>query len=219
MPPDAVLIDLYDTFVWTEWPAFRELMCTHLSVEPAALMSALDRTRPARSVGAFPSAEADMAAVLTELGVDDPAVVRELADMERAFFSEERVHLFDDSLPVVRTLREDGVRAALVSNCSHSTRPTVERLALDREFDAVILSFEVGAKKPQPEIYRAALEALGARPQTSVFVDDQARYCDGARDLDIDTRLIVRPGANPPEGFAPNANGHSVITDLRALLG
>ncbi len=219
MLPDAVLIDLYDTLVWTEWPAFRDLMCRHLSVEPAALMSALDRTRPARSVGAFPNAEADMAAVLAELGIVDEKVVRELTDMEASFFSEERVHLYGDSLPVVRELRGRGAGTALVSNCSHSTRPTVERLGLDGEFDAVILSFEVGAKKPQPEIYRAALEALGVQPSAAVFVDDQARYCDGARALGLDTRLIVRPGADPPEGFAPDANGHAVIRDLTALLG
>jgi len=219
MPPEAVLIDLYDTLVWTEWPAFRDLMCARLRVEPTTLLAALGRTRPARSVGEYPSAEADMAAVLTALGTDDPALARELADMERAFFSEERVHLYDDSLRVVRGLRESGVRTALVSNCSHSTRPTVDRLRLDLEFDAVILSFEVGAKKPQPEIYRAALGSLRVQPQAAVFVDDQARYCDGARDLGMDTRLIMRAGAEPPEGFAPDTNGHTIIADLTALLG
>ena len=56
---------------------------------------------------------------------------------------------------------ERGVPTALVSNCSHNTRPIVDRLGLEREFDAVILSFEVGAMKPDPAIYREALARLG----------------------------------------------------------
>jgi HAD superfamily hydrolase (TIGR01509 family) len=215
----AALLDLYDTLAWTEWPAFRDLMSSRLNVDTPTLLAALSRTRSARSVGTYPDAEADMAAVLEELGINDRETAHELAEMEREFFAEGRIHLFDDSLAAIRDLREDGVQLALISNCSHSTRPTVQRLGLDRAFDAVILSFEVGAKKPQPAIYRAALEALdGVDPSTALFVDDQARYCDGARDLGLDTRLIMRPGVDPPEGFAPDMNGHTVITDLRALL-
>jgi HAD superfamily hydrolase (TIGR01509 family) len=215
----AALIDLYDTLVWTEWPTFRDLMSERLGVDTKVLLDALSRTRAARSVGTYPDAEADMAAVLVELGIEDRTTIRELAEMERDFFAEGRIHLFDDSIEVIHQIREEGIRAALISNCSHSTRPTVQRLGLDRTFDAVILSFEVGAKKPQPAIYRAALEALGgADPSSAVFVDDQARYCDGARELGLDTRLIVRPEASPLEGFAPEANGHVVITDLRQLL-
>ena len=215
----AALIDLYDTLVWTEWPAFRDLMSLRLNVDTQTLLSALSRTRAARSVGTYPNAEADMTAVLNELGIDDSETARELAEMERDFFAEGRIHLFDDSLTVIHDLREDGVQLALISNCSHSTRPTVQRLGLDRAFDAVILSFEVGAKKPQPAIYEAALNALdGVDPSTAIFVDDQARYCDGARDLGLQTRLIMRPEATPIEGYAADTNGHAVITDLRALL-
>jgi putative hydrolase of the HAD superfamily len=216
---DAVLIDLYDTLVWSEWSAFRDLLCRRLAVEPVDLMRALDRTRPARSIGTYPDAEGDMAAILDELGIEDRGVGRELADMERAFFSEDRIHVHPDSLPAIRSIREVGARTALVSNCSHSTRPIVNRMGLEHEFDAVILSFEVGAEKPRPEIYRAALDALGgAAPSTALFVDDQPRYCDGARALGIDTRLMVR-GADPPEGSVRDTNGHTVIRDLRALLG
>ncbi len=114
-------------------------------------------------------------------------------------------------------LRERGVRTALVSNCSNATRPIVEQLGLPALFDAVILSFEVGVRKPEPGIYQAALRRSDAEPPDAVFVDDQTSYCDGARALGIDTRLIVRDGAQPAEGFAPSTNGHPVITDLTSL--
>ena len=53
---------------------------------------------------------------------------------------------------------------------------------------------------------------------SAVFVDDQARYCDGAAALGIGTRLIVRPSSNPVEGIAADTNGHAVIRDLHQLL-
>jgi len=104
-----------------------------------------------------------------------------------------------------------------VSNCDHSTRPIVDELGLEREADAVVLSFEVGVAKPDPGIYRAALDALGARPEEAVFVDDQAWYCEGAEAIGIRSFMIAREDAAPAEGFGA-AGDRAVVHDLRSLL-
>ena len=117
-------------------------------------------------------------------------------------FAENGVHLWEDSLPTLRELRARGLRTAIVSNCDHSTRPIVDELGLEREADAVVLSFEVGVAKPDAGIYQAALDALGARPEEAVFVDDQAAYCDGAEAIGIRSFLILRDDADPPEGIS-----------------
>jgi putative hydrolase of the HAD superfamily len=220
MPPAAVLLDLYDTLVESEWTAWHGAMAERLGVDAGVLRSAFDVTRPARSVGAYPDVEAEMRAIVEATGIEPPDdLVRELAAMEFGFMST-RVRLHDDALPVVRALRSRGVATALVSNCSHNTTPVVDRLALADELDALVLSFEVGARKPQPAIYLAALDALGGvAPADAVFVDDQVPFCDGAAAVGIDTRLIVRRESPPPlEGWATQANGHRVIADLTALL-
>jgi putative hydrolase of the HAD superfamily len=219
MAARVALIDLYDTLVWSEWSGLRDLMCERLGVEPRELIRAFTITRDDRSIGVYPDAAADMGAVLAALGIDDPDTVADLVRLEREFFSTARVHLHEDSLPVLRELRARGVRTGLVSNCSHSTRREVERLGLDREMDAIVLSFEIGARKPQPEIYLAALDRVGAaKPSEAVFVDDQVEYCGGAKAVGIDTRLIVRDGFEPPEGYAPDPDGHREIGDLHELL-
>jgi HAD superfamily hydrolase (TIGR01509 family) len=41
-------------------------------------------------------------------------------------------------------------------------------------FSPRIYSHEVGARKPHPEIYEKALEAAGAQPESSLFIDDLA---------------------------------------------
>jgi putative hydrolase of the HAD superfamily len=82
----------------------------------------------------------------------------------------------------------------------------------------VILSFEVGAMKPDPAIYREALARLGdPRPERSVFVDDQVPYCDGAAALGLQTFLILRQ-EEAAEGRPLDLNGHRPIETLRRLL-
>ncbi|MEX0742862.1 MAG: HAD family hydrolase [Actinomycetota bacterium] len=213
----AVLLDLYDTLAWTEWKTMRIELEERLGLERRALLRAFDRSRPERSTGAFGSAEGDLAAILEAAGVPpEPELVRELTARTTTFL-QTGVSLWEDSVPVMRELRRRGLPLAIVSNCDHSTRPVVERLGLYDEADAVILSFEVGAAKPSPEIYRAALERLEVEAGDALFVDDQAGYCDGAAALGIQTVLIVRDGAEPAEGVS-EPGGHRVITDLRALL-
>ena len=208
------MLDLYDTTARTHWGQLSERITAELGVNKADLFRAYELTRAARGVGTYESAEGDMTAIVGAAGVDpDPALIARLLDMERAF-TETGVELYEDSLPVVRELRARGTRTALISNCSHSTRPIVDRLRLDVEFDEILLSFEVGIHKPDAGIYREALRRLGdVAPERSVFVDDQPPYCDGAAVLGIETFLIDRSGDGTPD-----LNGHRVIRDLRALL-
>lgn len=55
-----------------------------------------------------------------------------------------------------------------------------------RHFDAFVLSYEVGAMKPSPVIYRKAVEAAGCRPEECFFTDDIAEYIEGAGKFGID---------------------------------
>ena len=218
MTVDAALIDLYDTLVWSDWPRWQRALAGRLGVDVSALLMAFGETRPARSIGAFADHDGDIAALLDALTIEPtPDLIGDVRALEERELTND-IHLYADSLPAVQALRERGVRTALVSNCSHNTRAVVERLGLVAAFDAVILSFEVGAQKPEPEIYRLALERLGITdPSGAVFVDDQADYCDGAAAIGMQTRLMLRP-REPVEGFAPSTNGHPVIREMTALL-
>jgi putative hydrolase of the HAD superfamily len=211
---DAALLDLYDTIVRSHWGGLSERIATELGVEKADLFSAYERTRAARGVGTYGSVRGDMTAIVGAVGVDpDPGLIESLLEMERDF-SQTGVELWEDTVPVLRELRTGGVKTALISNCSHSTRPIVDRLGIPEEFDEILLSFEVGMHKPDPGIYREALRRLGdVAAEDAVFVDDQPAYCDGAAALGIETFLIDRSGDGTPD-----LNGHRVIRDLRALL-
>jgi putative hydrolase of the HAD superfamily len=214
----AVLIDLYDTLAWTDWPTMRSELEERFGISEMELLRAFTTTREERSIGAYGSAEGDLAAVLEAAGVRaDADLVHELNEARARTLAENGVHLWDDSIPTLRELRARGIRTAVVSNCDHATRPIVDDLGLEREVDAIVLSFEVGVAKPDAGIYRAALAAVGAGPEEAVFVDDQAWYCEGAEGLGIRSFLIRRNDADPAEGFG-GAGDRDVLRDLRSLL-
>lgn len=216
-PIEAVLLDLYDTLAWSEWPQMRADLERRLGVTEADLIRAFVSTRQARSVGAFGSQEGDLRAVLEAAGVKaDETLVRDLTEETERFLGG-GVHLWEDSLPALRELRSRGIATAVVSNCDHATRRVVDRLGLPREADSVILSFEVRAAKPDAAIYRAALDAVGVPAARAAFVDDQVTYCDGAAELGMRTFLIMRGETFPLEGGEDGLR-HEVIRDLRSLL-
>ena len=74
--------------------------------------------------------------------------------------------------------RAHGLRTALLSNSWGTEGYPRERW--DEMFDAVVISGEVGLRKPQPEIYRYTADQLGVVPQACVFVDDLAHNVRGA---------------------------------------
>jgi FMN phosphatase YigB (HAD superfamily) len=55
-----------------------------------------------------------------------------------------------------------------------------------RHFHRLVLSYEVGAMKPQPEIYQAAIEAAHCSAEECFYTDDIREYVEGARKAGID---------------------------------
>lgn len=79
---------------------------------------------------------------------------------------------------LVRRARAHGIRTALLSNSWGNSYP---RDTWDGMFDDLVISGEVGLRKPEPEIYRLAAERLRLDPAECVFVDDLELNVDGAR--------------------------------------
>jgi putative hydrolase of the HAD superfamily len=55
-----------------------------------------------------------------------------------------------------------------------------------RHFHDLVLSYEVRAMKPRPEIFHAAVERAQCQPEECFYTDDIAAYIEGARKLGID---------------------------------
>lgn len=83
---------------------------------------------------------------------------------------------------VVRRAKAAGLATALLSN---SWGNDYLRDDWDTLFDAVVISGEVGMRKPEPEIYRHTLALLGRAPGEAVFVDDLMVNVRGAAAVGI----------------------------------
>jgi epoxide hydrolase-like predicted phosphatase len=88
----------------------------------------------------------------------------------------------------IRAIRGGGVRLAILSN-SVGNAAVYGRALLAELFDTVVISSEVGLRKPEPEIYELAAERLGLAPAQCVYVDDLPPNLKPARTLGMATVL------------------------------
>ncbi|HEY7077760.1 MAG TPA: HAD family phosphatase [Solirubrobacteraceae bacterium] len=89
-------------------------------------------------------------------------------------------------LGAVVAARTAGIRTGLISN-SWGAGEVYDRARFPELFDAVVISGEVGLRKPDPAIYRLAAERIGLAPDRLVFVDDLPGNLKPARALGMVT--------------------------------
>lgn len=99
---------------------------------------------------------------------------------------------FDDSLPVLRSLRSSGIKVAVLSNVGIDIRDCLARNGMDTLVDQVVLSYETGIVKPDPAIFALVLDRLGATGEQTLMVGDSARDDVGGAALGIRTLILPR---------------------------
>jgi putative hydrolase of the HAD superfamily len=109
--------------------------------------------------------EATLAALL--VGIDGGPVAAP-GLLKRMFAASE---LQAEMLELIRDLRSGGVRTSLLSN-SWGVRGGYPRHMFAEMFDDVVISGEVGMRKPEERIFRLAADRLGLSPGQCAFVDD-----------------------------------------------
>ncbi len=99
---------------------------------------------------------------------------------------------YDDAVPVLRGLHDRGIRTAVVSNIGLDIRPVLDRGGLSDLVDAVVLSYEAGAVKPAPDIFRRALDLIDVPPERALMVGDSWKDDAGAAQLGVRTLILPR---------------------------
>ncbi len=103
-------------------------------------------------------------------------------------------HPRPDALAAVRRATELG-RAALLTNngilIHHHLHEVAPELVPIMGREHMHASAFFGARKPEPLVYRRAMEHYGAKPQSTFFVDDRPENIDGAASCGITAHLYV----------------------------
>ena len=173
--------------------------CELEGLEPEAIGRRFREDRSARELlialetGKLPEEEFEQrfAAIL---GVDSPDLIERLMAGSQPD---------EEMLAAVVRARAAGVRTGLVSN-SWGTR-RYDRARLAELFDGVVISGEVGIRKPAPEIYELGAERIGVEPSACVFVDDLPFNLEPAAELGMET--------------VHHTSSQDTIAELERLLG
>jgi putative hydrolase of the HAD superfamily len=84
--------------------------------------------------------------------------------------------LADSTHALLEALRARGLKLALVSNTASPQwllQPILERQGIAERVDTIVLSSEVGKRKPHPAIFERALRELGVDSSDALFVGDR----------------------------------------------
>jgi len=127
------------------------------------------------------------ARLLVKLGVSDPDAghANYLYD---EFSKPEHYALFPDALPALRELAASGYTLGIVSNFESWLTTLLERLGISPLMSVVVVSGDEGIEKPDPKIFRLALDRLDASPERAVYVGDNPR-------IDVEAALALGMGA------------------------
>ncbi len=184
-------MDVYDTLLRCDFLAHQAELPVLAGVPADSWQEAYSRIDQALNTGRISKTDG-FAQILRENGIEPRAdLVRALVDRDEELLLA-TARLFDDAIPFLERLRSQGIKVAIVSNCTASTRPLLAELGVTALADALVLSCEVGAVKPQAEIFGCALERTGVAAADALFVDDQPGYCAGAVAAGIAAAQIVR---------------------------
>lgn len=185
----VVLFDLYGTLVPGGSRAVRDqvayAVAEALQVQPVPLAKLFRDTFHERTTGRLGDLSCTIVELARRLG-SDPDVDSVERAVELRLEMNRRLLAASWALPVLDQLRAAGVSIAVVSDCSAETVVAWADSPLAPRVDVTAFSCLLGVRKPDPAIYHAALDGLGARPQQCVFVGDGAsnELC-GARAVGI----------------------------------
>src|SRR3954468_12714643 len=191
----AVLLDGMGTLVRLEPPA--PALARSLGVDLATAERAfeaevayyLEHQLEGSDAGSLADLRARSATVQAQAAGVDPA--RALEALMEAL----RFEAFDDVAPALMDLRERRVRLVVVSNWDWSLWDVLGGLGLLPLLDAIVTSAEVGAAKPDPAIFEAALAAAGCSAAEAVHVGDSIDHdVASARAAGIRPLLLARDG-------------------------
>ncbi len=100
----------------------------------------------------------------------------------------------DAVVGIAQALKAKDVRLFILSNtCEAHFEFASERFDFLKLFDGYVLSYQVGARKPEKKIFEEALKLANCDKQNCFYVDDIPEFVLAAKTLDIDAESYTTP--------------------------
>jgi putative hydrolase of the HAD superfamily len=199
----AVLLDALGTLVELEppWPSLRATLANRHGIEVStedakqAMLAEMAYYRAHHQEGSDQASLAELRRRCALVLRDQLPQAAELngEEMTDALLDSLRFTPFPDAAPALAELRAAGLRLAIVSNWDCSLRSILSGLGLAGAVDAIVVSAEAGARKPDAAIFRVALRDLRREASEAIFVGDSLETdVVGARAAGLRPLLLER---------------------------
>jgi putative hydrolase of the HAD superfamily len=189
----AVVFDLFDTLVDYDDTRSREFSGSVARLcgrDPEEFHGVWIEGRPRRDTGS-------MAVYLASLGIEESSL-GELLELRRDWTRGILARPRDGAVETLQELHGRGVRTGLITVCSEDVVDVWPETPFAGLFDAEVFSCSCGLRKPDPRIYRLALDQLEVEADEALFVGDGANdELAGAERVGMRAVLIHRPGREP----------------------
>ncbi len=154
-------------------------------------------------------------AILTEAGIKSPKELPlKILKMVMKEFKGTSFVLFDDVLSTLKPLKERELTLSLLTNLNRDMKPICQELGLEPYINFVVTSGEVGADKPGPQIFLAALQRAGVNASEAIHVGDQYKLdVIGAMGVGITPILLDRYDQYPEVSDCPRIHSLTELTE------
>jgi putative hydrolase of the HAD superfamily len=185
---DAVTVDGYGTLVRLREPVplFLEQLNSRGVESTAEAVTAgfaaeVAYYRPNALLGRDADSLAALRLECTRVFLEGAGVELEPGSFVEGFMASIVMEPIEGAFETVRGLRARGLEVAVVSNWDIGLTEQLERLGVAPLFTSIVTTAEAGAPKPEPAVFRLALERLGAAAGRALHVGDESGDEEGAR--------------------------------------
>ena len=185
----AVIFDMFETLI-THFKStlyFGKQIAEDMGIPEKKFREIWDPTDYDRTIGKM-ALEEVFEQILKASDKYDPELVRRLADKRTAAKVECFNHLHEEIIPMFETLKKQGYKIGLISNCYFEEATVIKNSVLWPYFDVACLSCELGIAKPEKEIFDRCVEELGVAYEECLYVGD-----GGSEELETAKLLGMKP--------------------------
>jgi len=129
---------------------------------------------------------------------ETPELISEMIEiMNRGEFDNKNSEVFPESLPVLKKLKEMGIKTAILSNAIyvpkyHDKQYIPDEWKIGKYLDDLFISFDTENLKPDTIAYTTVLDKMKIKPEEAMFVDDHPLNVFAAKEIGMNGLLIDR---------------------------
>lgn len=226
----AVIFDLFGTLI-SKFPIGESIdvlidMAGVLGVDAKEFTRLWFESFDDRHGGRFADQHEDIEYVTGIMGVRPPDEAIHQAAQINLDYVGSHIAPYPGTLETLGWLREHGYKVCLLSNWSDEIPSVWDGTVLAPFFDVVIFSCQAGMMKPDPRIYRMAINRLEVEPETCLFIGDgDSSELDGAKEAGMEPVLLRFNGKEPTDDYPVNTelenwDGPTIhsLTEIPGLL-